>query len=61
MTLPSLSGQLGTAQLGLAQLGQISELIAPAPIAPSVSKINANSLSVFVLPNVYKWMKFTEE
>jgi hypothetical protein len=49
-----LSGQLGRAQLGVAQLGQ-HEFVEPpdAPGAPVSGIIDASSLRIIVLPDYY--------
>lgn len=53
-----ISGQLGTAQLGLTQLGEFSEAasggIAP-PSGPS-TVVNSQALAFVVLPNYYELM-----
>jgi hypothetical protein len=54
-----ISGALGTAQLGLAELGTYEQLeSASGPPVPSGNSkiINPNTLDVVVLPNVYQMM-----
>lgn len=54
-----ISTQLGTAQLGLAQLGQYLKLDSPSPSpAPGMIVIDATQLDIQVLPNFYEMMKF---
>lgn len=53
MNFPLLSGQNGSAQLGRAQLGQMSiRLPGPQPNLP----INGSAVTVMALPNFYRWI-----
>ena len=55
-----ISGALGTAQLGFAQLGAYEMLDTPASIPPvtpgTVVNLDPNTLNILVLPNVYQMM-----
>jgi hypothetical protein len=50
------SGQLGSAWLGDAQLGNIKKFAPPGPPPAGVVPIAAHELSVIVLPDLFKWL-----
>ena len=53
MIFPLLSSQLGTAQLGIDQLGQIMlRLPGPQPAMP----FDGSKVSVLAVPNFYSWV-----
>jgi hypothetical protein len=55
-----ISGQLGTTQLGLAQLGAYSQLDTPTSTPPAsvvtVGIIDAKNLNYIVIPDYFKMM-----
>lgn len=62
-----ISGALGTAQLGAAQLGAYEFLPGSpaAPSAPVVAIIDQASLNILILPNYYemmgRWQVFNDD
>jgi hypothetical protein len=56
-----ISGQLGTAQLGLAQLGGYNQLLTPGstpPAPPTAITINAQSIGFIILPDALKLLGY---
>jgi hypothetical protein len=55
-----ISGQLGSSQLGLAQLGSYDQLLMPNSVpptpGPSVVYIDGSTLNYIVLPDYFKMM-----
>jgi hypothetical protein len=55
-----ISGQLGTAQMGLAQLGNYNQLLTPGSIPPVTPAITANidsmALEYVIIPDFYSMM-----